>query len=110
MIAISDAALWAAIFALGIGTFLIRFSFLGIVGGEALPDWAHRLLRYVPVTVLPALVAPMIAWPQATGGETDPARVAAALVAIGIGAVTRNVLGAIFGGMATLYALHALAG
>lgn len=94
---------WVVILCLGAATFAVRFSFLGLVGGRALPDWAMRLLRYVPVAVLPALVAPLTVWPAATGGNPDPARLTAALVALGIGAATRSVLGAIFGGMAALY-------
>lgn len=94
---------WLVIFGLGGLTFLIRFSFLGLVGDRALPDWAMRLLRYVPVAVLPALVAPLTVWPPATGGAPDPARLIAAAVALGVGALTRSVLGAIFGGMAALY-------
>ncbi|PJN94093.1 hypothetical protein CNY89_16575, partial [Amaricoccus sp. HAR-UPW-R2A-40] len=50
---------WVVIWGLGIGTFLIRFSFLGMIGDRALPDWAMRMLRYVPVAVLPGLVAPI---------------------------------------------------
>ncbi len=95
--------IWIVIFGLGLGTFLIRFSFLGLIGDRALPEWALRLLRYVPVAVLPGLVAPLTVWPAATGGTPDPARLAAAAVALAIGALTRNVLGAIFGGMAALY-------
>ncbi len=110
MTGLSDAALWTALIALGAGTFLIRYSFLGLVGGRAMPAWALKLLRYVPVTVLPALVAPMVAWPGATGGETDPARVSAALAALAVGAATRSLLGAIVAGMATLYAALALVG
>ncbi len=94
---------WVVILCLGAATFAVRFSFLGLVGGRALPDWAMRLLRYVPVAVLPALVAPLTVWPAATGGNPDPARLTAAVVALGIGAATRSVLGAIFGGMAALY-------
>ena len=95
--------IWIVILALGAGTFLIRYSFIGLVGDRALPRWAMRLLRYVPVAVMPAIVAPLVVWPQATGGQTDPARLVAALVALAIGAATRSVLGAIVGGMATLY-------
>jgi branched-subunit amino acid transport protein len=62
-----------------------------------------RLLRYVPMAVMPGLAAPLVVWPQATGGAPDPARLLAALVALGIGAATRSVLGAIVGGMAALY-------
>ena len=63
---------WAVIWGLGIGTFLIRFSFLGMIGDRALPDWAMKLLRYVPVAVLPGLVAPLVVWPAATGGAALP--------------------------------------
>lgn len=102
---ISDAArIWLVIGVLGIGTFLIRYSFIGLVG-DRLPGWAMRLLRYVPMAVIPALVAPLVVWPQATGGEPDPARLVAATAALGIGAATRSVLGAIVGGMGTLYLL-----
>lgn len=97
------ARIWVTILALGIGTYLIRFSFIGLVGDRALPAWATRLLRYVPVAVMPGLVAPLVVWPAATGGAPDPARLMAAAAALGIGAATRSVLGAVVGGMAALY-------
>ena len=100
-----SATVWTVIAFLGAGTFLIRFSFLGLMSGRTFPDWAMRLLRYVPVAVLPALVAPLVVWPAATGGEPDPARMGAALAALAIGAATRNVLGAIIGGLGALYLL-----
>ena len=49
----SDATIWFIIVVLGIGTFLIRFSFLGIVGRRPLPPVILRLLRYTPVAVIP---------------------------------------------------------
>ncbi len=101
-----NTSIWITIIALGAGTFLIRFSFLGLLGGRDLPDWLTRHLRYVPVAVLPGLVAPLVVWPAATGGEADLARSLAALTALAIGAWTRSVLGAIFGGMAVLYTVQ----
>jgi branched-subunit amino acid transport protein len=98
-----SAEIWTVIVALGLGTFLIRFSFIGMVGDRALPGWAMRLLRYVPVAVMPGLVAPLVVWPAATGGEPDAARLIAAAAALVIGAGARSVLGAIAGGMAALY-------
>ena len=97
------ARIWVVIVAVGIGTYLIRYSFLGLVGDRTLPPWALRMLRYVPVAVMPALVAPLVVWPPATGGAPDPARLLAALAALAVGAATRSVLGAVFGGMAVLY-------
>ena len=104
----SDAAIWGIIALLGLGTWLFRFSFLGLIGGRDLPDWLLRHLRYTPVAVLPALIAPLVVWPRATGGELDPIRLAAALMALGVGVLTRSVLGAIVAGMGALYALQAL--
>jgi branched-subunit amino acid transport protein len=102
--------IWIVILAVGAGTFLIRYSFIGLVGDRSLPRWAQRLLRYVPAAVMPGLVAPLVVWPNATGGETDPARLLAAVAALAIGAMTRSVLGAIAGGMIVLYVALAIVG
>jgi branched-subunit amino acid transport protein len=97
--------IWAIIVAMGAGTFLIRFSFLGLIGARKLPDWVLRHLRYTPVAVMPALVAPMVFWPEATGGAFDPPRVSAALATLAAGYLTRNMLAAIAAGAATLYGM-----
>ena len=94
----SDATIWAVILILGVGTFLIRWSFLGAVGNRPVPEWAQRVLRYTAVAVLPALVAPQVIWPEATGGQSDPARLSAAAAALAVGFVTRNTLAAIIAG------------
>ncbi|MDO5528642.1 MAG: AzlD domain-containing protein, partial [Paracoccus sp. (in: a-proteobacteria)] len=94
--------IWLIIAALGLGTFLLRYSFLGVIGNRPMPDWVLRLLRYTPVAVLPALVAPLVMWPEATGGAPDPARLAAAFAAIAIGWATKSVLAAILAGAGTL--------
>lgn len=102
--------LWIVILGLGLGTFFLRYSFLGLIGGRALPGWALRLLRYTPVAVIPALVAPAVLWPAATGGETDPARLASAVATVLVGVWLRNVLAAILAGAAALYGLGWLLG
>ena len=107
---IDKVMLWTVIIGLGIGTYLIRFSFLGIIGGRELPQWVLRHLRYVAVAVMPGLIAPLVVWPAATGGEPDAARLGAALLAFAIGIGFNSVLGAVFGGMAGLYALQFLLG
>jgi branched-subunit amino acid transport protein len=94
---------WIVILALAVGTFLIRFSFLGIIGGRPLPPWVLRHLRYAPVAVIPGLIAPLVLWPQATGGETDPARLLAALATLAVGVWTKSLLPAIAAGAIVLY-------
>lgn len=101
---------WIVVVVLGLGTYLIRFSFLGLLGSRPLPGWLTRGLRYTAVAVLPALVAPAILWPPATGGVTDPARLGAAIATVVVGVLLRNTLGAIAAGGATLYTLLWLVG
>ena len=91
------AEIWALIGVIGIGTYLIRFSFLGLLGGRALPDWAMRLLRYAPVAVLPGLVAPAVFWPDGSA-EPDPARLIAAALTVAVGWRTKNLVAAILTG------------
>ncbi|WBL34596.1 AzlD domain-containing protein [Sinirhodobacter sp. HNIBRBA609] len=99
----SKAEIWLIIVVLGIGTFFLRYSFLGLIGNRALPEWALRYLRYTPVAVLPGLVAPLVLWPSATQGEIDPARLIAAGATVLVGIVTRDTLAAILGGLGALY-------
>lgn len=101
---------WLIIVVLGIGTFLIRFSFLGLIGNRPMPEWVLRHLRYTAVAVLPGLVAPLVLWPAATQGTPDPARLAAAGITVLVGVLTKNVLLAIVGGAATLYGMLFLLG
>ena len=101
---------WVVVLVLGLGTYLIRFSFLGILGSRPLPPWLTRGMRYTAVAVLPALVAPVVLWPPATGGETDPARLMAATATVVVGIVSRNTLAAIAAGGITLYSMLWLVG
>ena len=95
--------IWVIILGLGLGSFGLRYSFLGIIGARRMPNWVLRHLRYTAVAVLPGLVAPAVLWPSATGGEPDPARLAAAVVTCVAGYFSRNVLIAVAAGAATLY-------
>ncbi len=105
---IDKTTIWTVIAVLGIGTFLIRFSFLGLIGSKPLPEWVLRHLRYTAVAVLPGLVAPLVIWPAATGGELDPARMAAAAVTVAVGLWRRSVLWGMIAGAVVLYAMLAL--
>ncbi|MEZ7813252.1 MAG: branched-subunit amino acid transport protein [Paracoccaceae bacterium] len=104
----SETQIWTIILSLGIGSFLLRFSFLGMIGNRRLPEWTLRLLRYTPMAVIPGLVAPMVLWPTATQGHIDPARLLAGLAAIVIGLWTRNVIASVLVGLLTLYAMNYL--
>ena len=99
---IETGTLWFIIFTLGIGSFLLRFSFLGLVGDRPLPAWALRYLRYTAVAIIPALVAPIVAFSNEAGTGPELARLIAASVTFGIGITTHNVIFAILAGALTL--------
>lgn len=104
-----QTTLWIVIFGLGIGSFLLRFAFLGFVGDRPLPAWLVRHLRYTAVAILPALVAPLVVY-SGQDGATEPSRILAALVTLGVGMATRNVFAAIGAGAATLFGVIYLFG
>ena len=98
----SELTIWTIILLSALGTYGLRWSFLGAFGNRPMPVWAQRLLRYTAVAVLPALAAPLVVWPAATHGQTDPVRLAAAAATLIAGFATRNTLAAIVAGAATL--------
>ncbi|MDP5333440.1 MAG: AzlD domain-containing protein [Paracoccaceae bacterium] len=107
---VAKGTLWTVIILLGLGSFALRFAFLGLIGNRPMPDWIMRHLRYTAVAVLPGLVAPLAVWPGATDGVPDLPRLAAALTTLIIGYLTKNVLAAIFSGAGMLYLLLYLLG
>ncbi len=106
--AMSDAVLWTVIAGLAIGSFGLRFLFLGFVGDRPLPRWLLRLLRYTAVSILPALVTPLVIWPTSNGGTTDPVKLIAALAVLVVGYLSRKVLWAVLAGVLMLVAGPAL--
>lgn len=107
---IDTGTLWLVMLSLGVGSYLLRFVFTGLIGDRPLPVWLLRHLRYTGVAILPALVAPLVLWPPATGGEPDAPRLVAAFVTLIVGLWTRNVLLAILAGGVSLYAVLGLMG
>lgn len=107
---IDPTTMWIVIAGLAIGSYALRFTFIGLVGDRPMPPWLLRHLRYTAVAILPALITPLVVWPSATEGQPDLPRMAAAAVALTVGIVTKNVLAAIFSGAATLYGLLYLLG
>lgn len=105
-----QTTLWTVIIGMAIGSFALRFVFIGLVGNRPLPEWLLRHLRYTAVAILPALVTPLVIWPAATGGAPDAPRMAAAAVTVAVGIWTKNVIAAIFSGAGTLYGLLYLLG
>ena len=104
----SDLYVWSVVLGLGLATYLIRFSFIGLLGGRGPTPFFARLLRYVPTAILPAIIAPMVMLDRQAGGMTPLHAWAAAAVALAIGATTRHMLGTIIGGMVAFHLFRAL--
>ncbi len=104
---ISQQMFWTVTVLLGIGTFLIRFSFLGILGDRKMPEWVMAHLRYTAVAIFPALVTPLVLWPEVTDGVIDPKRLVATLAVFVVG-LRFNAVFAIVAGMGSLYLLRYL--
>ena len=100
-----DSNIWLVIWALGLGTFGLRFLFLGLVGDRKMPVWVLRHLRYTAVGLLPGLIAPMVLWPDATGGMLEWPRLIAAIVTLVVGYKTKNIFAAILLGGICLYTI-----
>ena len=74
-----------------------------------MPGWLMTHLRYTAVAIFPALVTPLVLWPEATGGTVDPIRLFAAFAVFVVG-LRFNPVFAIISGMGSLYLLQYLFG
>ena len=92
--------------AAGVGTFLVRLSFIWLLGRHQLPEWSLRALRFVPVAVFTAIIFPETLAP---GGRLDLTasnpRLLAGFLAVFVAWKTRNVIWVVVVGMGTLWAL-----
>lgn len=89
---ISEAEVWVTVLAAGVGTYLIRLSFLSVAHRATdLPPLALRVLRMIPPAALAALVTPGLLRPD---GELDliSAEALAGLVAGVVAWRTRSVI------------------
>ena len=98
---------WLLFVAIGLGTFLLRFSLIYLFEKIVMPDWLRGALRFVPAAALAALVFPAITRPA---GHLDLSlhnfRLLAGLGGAIVAWKTRNVLLTIIVGMVLLWILE----
>ncbi|WP_316898948.1 AzlD domain-containing protein [Pseudodesulfovibrio indicus] len=100
---------WPVVLILGGGTFLIRLSFILIVDRLTFPDGVTRALRFIPASVLTALIVPAVLLnPEAGSAAANVARPAAAVAAVAVAWRTRNIFATIAVGMVVLWLLQAV--
>ena len=97
---------WALIVSCGIITFLTRFSMIALLKKEMFNDRARQVLSYVPTAIFPAIIFPAI-FLDNTGliQIEDNPKILAAVIAMIIGIMTKNILATIFSGLASYWFL-----
>lgn len=103
-----NPTLWMLFFAAGLGTFLVRLSFIQFHGStEALIQRSKNVLMLLPPAILAALCIPAIVFTRpATEYQVDPVQLIAAAVAILIAKFSRSVFWPVVGGMLCLWLLR----
>mgnify|MGYP001054816163 CR=1 FL=1 len=104
----SDTSLWILFAVIGIGNFLLRGCFILLPGSQRQPVWLNRALRFVPASLLAALVFPALIRLQSEGLEFDWHRLLAALIAAGVAWKSKNMLLTLGVGMGVLWGLQYL--
>jgi branched-subunit amino acid transport protein len=103
----SQELLWITIIIVGLLTLGIRLSFMVFMGKMRISPIAQQALRFVPVAVLSALIAPALFFPSGSLNiSLDNIRLVAGILAILVAWRTKNVLLTIFTGMACLLILQ----
>lgn len=96
--------LWLTIIGMGVITFLIRLSFIALSDRLSVPDVVQRGLRYVPVAVLAAIIAPAMLQPNdVLDISLSNFHLLAGLVAIAVAWRTQNVIWTVVSGMLALW-------
>ncbi len=101
------SSIWLTMAVAGLLTFLIRFSFMGLLARWQPPSWIKRALRFVPPAVLAAIVLPELLVKDGMFTPMSP-RLLAAIAAGAVAFLSRKAVLAILAGMAVLLVLQAL--
>ena len=90
----------------GLITFLTRFSMIALLKKEMFNDRIREVLSYVPSAIFPAIIFPAI-FLDSFGSiqlEENP-KILAAIIAMGVGIFSRNIIATIFSGLASYWAI-----
>ena len=98
--------IWATMAISGLVTFLLRFSVIYQVKSSNLPSWLENVLKYVPTSVFAALIFPAVFLGESGSVEfIGNYKILAALAALIVSILTKNVIITIITGMVTLWVL-----
>lgn len=110
MTALSAWESWGVVLALGIGTFLIRYSFIGLFANRDMPPWLTHGLKLMVPAIFAAIVASGVAIAAGQfGGLALWPRYLAAGVAMAVALRSNgNIMLTVISGMLALHAFTAL--
>ena len=101
-------ALWLTLICIGLLTFAIRLSFISLFGRREIPTFMLSILRFVPVTVLSAIIFPaLFLYGNRLDLSLSNTRLIAGILAAIVAWRTKNVLLTIVVGMVGLWLLQA---
>ena len=97
---------WALIIYCGIITYLTRFSMIALLKKEMFNDRIREVLSYVPSAIFPAIIFPAIFLDDlgVIQFEDNP-KILAAIIAMVIGILSKNIIATIFSGLASYWFL-----
>lgn len=103
--------LWLMLLLIGAVTYAIRLSCIGLLGQKDMPALLLKALRFVPITVLPAIILPeLFLRNNALALSIHNPRWMAGMLAAIVAWRTRNVLLTIAVGMVALWMLEFILG
>ena len=97
---------WTLIICCGLITYLTRFTMIALIKKEMFNDRIREILSFVPSAIFPAIIFPAI-FINETGLfqiEENP-KILAAIIAMGIGILSRSIIATIFFGLASYWFL-----
>ncbi len=103
----STEIVWLIILVLGVGTFLIRVSFIQLFAFfDEVPEPVENALRFIPVAVLTAIVVPhMVSLDAGFALSVSEGKLLAGVAAAVVAWKTENMLATIGVGMGVLWAI-----
>ena len=102
---------WAIMIVLGLGTFLIRYSIIGLSGKVNLPGVVVKAIRFIPASMLSALVvSQMLTYTRPDQSASFVPYLGAALIAGVVAWRTRNAFLTVLVGMILLWLLRTASG
>ena len=91
---------WILIIYCGIVTYLTRFSMIAVLKKEMFNTRVREILSYVPSAIFPAIIFPAIFIDSSGSLDiSENPKILAAIIALIIGAISKNILATIFTGL-----------